>query len=115
MANYEAGLHKDVLTIFKDVWTPHIDNIQQSVSAPVTTSAAIAHPKALVDHWVLPKSQAPGKKGTSWEVRSHRRPMFSGIANALKQFPGQVFKSRTRQEKKRLESISRHLLINLPS
>jgi len=116
MANYEAGLHKDVLSIFEGVWIPHIDNVQQHVSAPVATSAAIAHPKPLApDHWVLPKATTTRKHRIPGRVRSHRTPRFSGITNALRQFPGQIFKSRTRQEKKRLESISKHLLINLPS
>ncbi len=113
MANYEAGLHKDVLSIFEGVWMPHIDNVQQPVSAPVATSVAYAHPKPLVpDHWILPKATLPRKRR---RTRIRRSPRFSGITNALKQFPGQFLKSKTKQEKKRLESISKHLLINLPS
>jgi hypothetical protein len=116
MANYEAGLHKDVLSIFEGVWIPHVDNVQQTVSAPVTASVAIAHPKPLVpDHWVLPKTSVPRKHRITRRVRSHRSSRFFGITNAIKQFPGQILKSKTRQEKKRLESISKHLLINLPS
>lgn len=118
MANYEAGLHKDVLSIFEGVWIPHIDNVQQPVSVPVATGAAVAHPKPLVpDHWILPKATTPKKQRIPRRTRSYRTPRFFGITSALKQFPGQIFKSKskTRQEKKRLESISKHLLINLPS
>jgi hypothetical protein len=119
MANYEAGLHKDVLSIFEGVWIPHIDNVQQPVSAPVATSAAVAQPKPLVpDHWVLPKATEPRKqRRIPRRTRVNRTPRFYGITSALRQFPGQIFKSKskTKQEKKRLESISKHLLINLPS
>jgi hypothetical protein len=116
MANYEAGLHKDVLTIFEGVWIPHIDNVQQTISAPVATSAAIAHPKPLVpDHWILPDATVTKKHRIPKRTRSYRSSRFSGITNAIRQFPGQILKSKTKQEKKRLESISKHLLINLPS
>jgi hypothetical protein len=114
MANYEAGLHKDVLTIFKDVWIPQIDNIQQTVTVPVATGAVYAHPKPLVpDHWILPREAPPRKQRIYRRVR-HRSSRFFGITNALKQFPGHVLKSKTKSEQKRLESISKNLLINLP-
>ena len=97
MTKRKAGLHKDVSTIFDGVWDPEADNVQQSFGAPAVGSVAYVHPGSLAaDHW--PKE-----------------PRFATILRVFKVTPGHIFSSRSRREKKRLLSISKHLIINLPS
>ncbi|HUV64552.1 MAG TPA: hypothetical protein VMW24_11685 [Sedimentisphaerales bacterium] len=99
MNKHKAGLHKDVSTIFNGVWDPEQDNLQPSLDEPGATAVAYAHPKAMVvDHW-------PREKG----------PKFATIVKVFAEAPGHLFRSRARREKKRLLSISRHLLINQSS
>jgi hypothetical protein len=97
MATHKAGLHKDVSVIFDGVWNPEVDNLQQSVGVAVASGAAYVHPGTLdVNHW--PK-----------------QPKFATIIKVFKQAPGHIFSSKARREKKRLLSISKHLIINMPS
>jgi hypothetical protein len=97
MSTHKAGLHKDVSLIFNGVWNPEVDNIQPSFNEPVPSSTAyIQQGPLLVDNW--PK-----------EAR------FATIVKVLVKAPANIFSSRKRREKKRLLSISKHLLINIPS
>ena len=96
MSTRKAGLHKDVSVIFNGVWDPEIDNIQPSFEEPVADSAAYVQPNPMaVDNW----------------------PQKARFATMVKVFkaPGNLFSSKRRQEKKRLLSISKHLLINQSS
>jgi hypothetical protein len=96
MEQYEAGLHKDVSVIFDGVWNPEVDNVQQSFGAPVATSAAYVYPgSTATDQWA-------------------KEPRFATIIKVFKEAPGHIFRSRSRREKKRLLSISKHLIINQP-
>ena len=97
MATHKAGLHKEVSVIFDGVWNPEIDNLQQSVGVAVASGAAYVHPGTLsLDRW----------------PKEHK---FATIIKVFKQAPGHIFSSRSRREKKRLLSISKHLMINMPS
>jgi len=94
MTKHKAGLHKDVAMIFEGVWNPEIDNQQPSFSAPVDDRTVYAQPAPVaVERWpAQPKSVTILK-------------LFKGAGGGL-------FRSRARREKKRLMSISRHLIIN---
>ena len=97
MNKYKAGLHKDVSTIFNGVWDPEQENPQESTDATAAV-VAYADPTGMSSH--------------------HERKRPSRFATIVKVFvaaPGHLFSSRTRREKRRLLSISRHLLINQPS
>jgi len=98
MSKHKTGLHKDVSVIFDGVWNPEIDNFQQTFHEPVASSAAYIPPEqlAFIDNW--PK-----------EAR------FANMVKLVVKAPGYLFSSRSRREKKRLLSISKHLLINMPS
>lgn len=97
MATHKAGLHKEVSVIFDGVWNPDIDNIQQSFRMPIARSATYVHPRALdIENW-------------------SKEPKFAAIIKVLKQAPRHIFSPKARREKKRLLSISKHLLINMPS
>ncbi len=94
MTKHKAGLHKDVSAIFDGVWNPEIDNSQPSFSMPMDGPTVYAQP-------------AP--------VSLQQWPKEPKSANILKLFrgaPSGLFRSRARREKKRLMSISRHLIIN---
>lgn len=86
MAMRKTGLHKDVSVIFNGVWNPEIDNIQESFDESEAGAAAYIQPE---------------------ESRS------SAMAKVFKA-PGYFFSPRRRRERKRLLSISKHLLINIP-
>ncbi len=98
MRKYKSGLHKDVSAIFDGVWNPGMDDIQQSFDAPAASD--VAHfdpvPQATASH--LPE-----------EARS------AGFFGACRGASEYVFRSRARRERKRLLSISKHLMINMPS
>ncbi|MHC4323366.1 MAG: hypothetical protein ACYSUX_03740 [Planctomycetota bacterium] len=97
MSTRKTGLHKDVSVIFNGIWNPEVDNIQSSFNEPVASSAAYVLPGQLaVDNY--PK-----------EAR------FVNIVKVFVKAPVHIFSSRRRREKKRLLSISKHLLINQPS
>ena len=97
MSTRKAGLHKDVSVIFDGVWNPEVDNIQPSFNEPVPSNDAYILPGQLdIDNW--PK-----------EAR------FANIVKVFVKAPGHIFSSRKRREKKRLLSISKHLLINMSS
>ena len=96
MSTRKAGLHKDVSVIFNGVWDPEVDNIQPSFNEPEPSSAAYIQPGPIaIDNW--PK-----------EAR------FATIVKVFVKAPGHIFSSKRRREKKRLLSISKHLLINMP-
>jgi hypothetical protein len=98
MNTHKAGLHKDVSTIFNGVWDPEQDNVQPSHNEQEATLVAYANPKALaLDDWP-----------------SEKRPRFATLVKVFAEAPGRLFRSRARRDKKRLLSISRHLLINQP-
>jgi len=97
MTKHKAGLHKDVSTIFEGVWNPEIDNCQPSFSVPTDGRTVYAQPAPVaVDRW-------PGE------------PKSVTILKLFRGAPGGLFRSRARREKKRLLSISRHLIINQSS
>lgn len=97
MAQHKPGLHKDVSAIFDGVWDPQKDNLMRPVAGPSAAAVTYVNPKAMaLEHW--PK-----------EPRS---------ASLLKVFLGapiHLFRFKSRRERKRLLSISKHLIINLPS
>jgi hypothetical protein len=86
MRKYKSGLHKDVPEIFGGVWNPETDS-------------SVVHlepePQA-VYHW----------------PQKHRSV---GLLRACKDVSGFIFRSRARRERKRLTSISKHLMINITS
>jgi hypothetical protein len=85
MATRKTGLHKDVSVIFNGVWNPEIDNIQESYDESEASAAYVQ----------------PEEAGSS------------AMAKVFKA-PGYFFSPRRRRERKRLLSISKHLLINIP-
>ena len=94
---YKSGLHTDVRAIFDGVWNPETDNIQQSFDAPAASAVAPFDPAPqAVYHW-------PQKHGSA------------GFFSAWKDASAFIFRSRARRERRRLSSISRHLMINIPS
>ena len=93
MSTRKTGLHKDVSVIFNGVWDPEIDNIQPSFEGPAENSAGYVQPGPMAaNNWPQ-------------EARSVT------IAKVFKA-PANIFSSKRRREKKRLLSISKHLLIN---
>ena len=95
MRKHEAGLHKDVATIFNSVWNPKIDNHQNNIRYAYKDLGASELPKPLsTEFWPEKVKQVQKTKHTSstWSF----------------------FSPKARREKKRLSAISRHLLINLP-
>ncbi|TKJ38046.1 MAG: hypothetical protein CEE38_04610 [Planctomycetes bacterium B3_Pla] len=97
MRNHQSGLHKEVSAIFEGVWNPETDNIQPVIVAPAASSAA----------YIFPGAQGAGDFG--------RESRFASIVKGIASAPGLIFRSRARREKKRLGSISKHLMINMPS
>ena len=96
MAKHKAGLHKEVARIFDGVWIPQIDNMQQSFAISSPGAAVNIHPKPIaLENW-------------SQEAKT------STPAKASKRTPWNIFSPKARRERKRLSSISKHLLINLP-
>jgi len=96
MRKYKSGLHKDVPAMFDGVWNPETDNIQQSFDAPAASTVAHFDPALhAVNHW----------------PQEHRS---TGFFRACKDASGFIFRSRARRERKRLSSISKHLMINMP-
>ncbi len=96
MSTRKTGLHKDVSVIFNGVWNPEIDNIQPSFDESAADNAAYVQPGHMsVDNW----------------------PQQARFATMVKVFkaPANFFSSKRRREKKRLLSISKHLLINQSS
>ena len=92
MRNHQSGLHKEVSAIFDGVWNPETDNIQPVIAVPAASSATYLFPGA-------PSAREPG---------------FGSVLRGLMKAPGLIFSSRSRREKKRLGSISKHLMINMP-
>ncbi len=93
---YKAGLHKDVATIFDNVWIPQTDNTQFAASTSNKDSGAFVHPKPLAaDNWPQKAKKAvkPQTYSSPWSFLS----------------------PKARREKKRLCEISRNLLINQKS
>ena len=93
MAEYQAGLHKDVTSIFQGVWDPTVDNIDQSYT-PTGTNKVVYH------------------MGSRTEHTQYREPKLASVARALSEVPGHIFSLKSRRERKRLSSISKHLIIN---
>lgn len=97
MSKHKAGLHKEVARIFDGVWTPQIDNIQQSLQTSITGGAACVNSKPItLENWSVdlkPAKAAKPSKRVSWNI----------------------FSAKARRERKRLSSISKNLLINLPA
>ena len=97
MRKYKSGLHTDVPAIFDGVWNPETDNIQQSFDAPAASTVAPLDPALhAVNH-------------------RHGEHRSAGFFRACKDASGFVFGSRSRRERKRLLSISKHLMINIQS
>ena len=97
MSTRKTGLHKDVSVIFDGVWNPEVDNIQESFDEPIANTDAYIQPGVVaIDNW--PKESR-----------------FTTMAKVFVKAPVQFFSSRRRREKKRLSSISKHLLINQPT
>ena len=97
MSKHKTGLHKDVSVIFDGVWNPEADNFQQTFRKPVASSEAYV--------------QAGSMAAENYPKEAKLTNAVKGVVKA----PGYLFSSRSRREKKRLLSISRHLLINMPS
>ncbi len=93
MAEYQAGLHKDVASIFQGIWDPTVDNTEQSF-APTGANRVVYH------------------MGPRADSTKYREPKLSSMAKALSEVPGHIFSLKSRREKKRLSSISKHLIIN---
>lgn len=98
MRTHKSGLHKDVQSIFDGVWNPATDSVGPSFQAPVVGAASHLHPapQALVNH------------------RPEKRSL-ARLLKACKDALGYIFRTRARRERKRLSSISKHLMINMQS
>ena len=93
MAEYSAGLHKDVTSIFQGVWDPTVDNTEQSYS-PTGMNKMVYHMRSRSAH------------------TRYKEPKIASVARALSEVPGHIFSLKSRRERKRLSSISKHLIIN---
>lgn len=99
MDKHKAGLHKDVSTIFNGVWNPERDNLELTIEEPEVATVAYVHPEAIaLDNRLVQK-----------------KPRFATIVKVFAGAPGSLFHSKARRERKRLLSISKHLLINQSS
>ncbi len=97
MAQHKPGLHKDVSTIFDGVWDPGKDDLAQPVASPAAAAVTYVNPKTMaLEQW--PKE-----------------PRSATLLKVFWEAPGHLFRFRSRRERKRLLSISKHLIINLPS
>ena len=96
MSTRKTGLHKDVSVIFDGVWNPEIDNIQPSFEEPAANSAGYAQPGPMA--------------ANNWPQQAKSVT----IAKVFKA-PVNLFSTKRRRERKRLLSISKHLLINQSS
>jgi len=97
MSTHKTGLHKDVARIFEGVWNPEVDNIQ-----PTFNESA-------------PDGDAYVKLGQFAYNDWPKKARIATIAKVFVKAPGNIFSSKRRRERKRLLSISKHLLINIPS
>lgn len=97
MSRYRTGLHKDVSVIFDGVWNPEVDNFQRSFSEPASSSDAYVQP------------------GSSVVINYPKEARLANAVKGVVKAPSRIFSSRSRRERKRLLSISKHLLINMPS
>ena len=97
MATRKTGLHKDVSVIFDGVWNPEVDNIQESFDEPAANTVAYVRP-GVMDFDDLPK-----------------QARFATLVKVFVKAPAHIFSPKRRREKKRLSSISKHLLINVSS
>jgi hypothetical protein len=95
MRKYKSGLHTDVPAIFDGVWNPETDNIQQSFDAPAASTVARSD---------------PALQAVNHRPKEHRA---AGFFRACKDASGYFLRSRSRRERKRLSSISKHLMINI--
>jgi hypothetical protein len=95
MSTHKTGLHKDVSAIFEGVWDPEVDNIQESFEEPVMNAAYVQSGPVAAENW-------------------HKEARFATLVKVFARAPGHIFSSRKRRERKRLLSISKHLLINIP-
>ena len=93
MTNNKAGLHKEVAMIFNGVWTPETDNIHQSRDTSSKAAATYIHQKPIA---------LKNSSKNSTHAKTSRRISWN------------IFSPKARREKKRLSSISKNLLINLP-
>ena len=93
MAEHQAGLHKDVASIFQGVWDPDVDNKEQSFT-PTVTNKVVYH------------------MGSRAGAHQYKEPKLASVARTLSEVPGHLFSFKSRREKKRLSSISKHLIIN---
>jgi len=102
MAKYKAGLHKEVERIFNSVWIPQLENTPSSISTAYRNNGAFVHPKPLApDNW-------PNKTKATQKIKNARKGKQSWAG------PWSFLSPKARREKKRITTISRHLLINMP-
>lgn len=97
MNRHKAGLHKEVARIFDGVWIPQTDNVQQSFGTSSPEATVHIHPKP---------------------IAVEKRPKEAKAIKPAKDSIGgtwSFFSPKSRRERKRLSSISKNLLINLPS
>ena len=93
MAEFQAGLHKDVTSIFQGIWDPTVDSAEQTF-APTGTNKVVYHMGSRPAH-------------------NHvKEPKLASVAKALSEMPGHIFSLKSRRERKRISSISKHLIIN---
>ena len=96
MSTRKTGLHKDVSVIFNGVWNPEVDNIQPSFDEPVAEAAGYVQPSPTA-------------------VNNYpQEARFVTMVKVFVKAPANLFSSKRRRERKRLLSISKHLLINQP-
>ncbi|MFC1793246.1 hypothetical protein ACFL3Q_06625 [Planctomycetota bacterium] len=97
MPTRKTGLHKDVSVIFNGVWNPEVDNIQPSFDEPVAEAAGYVQPSPMA-------------------VNNYpQEARFATMVKVFVKAPANLFSSKRRRERKRLLSISKHLLINQSS
>jgi hypothetical protein len=97
MTIQKQGLHKDVATIFNGVWNPKVDNFQQFLDWPAAGFNNNNRTVVILD-------PAPNKNKPARSARiDTRAPWYNFLS------------PKARRERKRLLSISRHLIINVQS
>jgi len=97
MKRLSSGLHKDVPAIFEGVWNPALDNYQEPFE-PQTQNEVTS----------------VGAQAQFVDDRPRERRL-GGLFDTCRQVLGFVFRTRARRERKRLLSISKHLIINMES
>ena len=110
MAEYQAGLHRQVSIIFSEVYRL---GLQQSPDEDATTRSRYIKSRQLAsEQYAASKTQTSSNNGSLDWVSLPRRSLLTGTKRAFINLFN-IFVPKARREEKRLANIRRHLLINL--